>query len=58
MIKAFGSKSISEEIFGNKLEAVLEYVIENVTNDSFKLIDPGNSNNNLMDSLESWDNPI
>ena len=54
VIKAFGSKSISGNLW-EQLKAVLEYVIENVTNDSFKLIDPGNSNNNLMDSLESWD---
>ena len=55
---AFTFQDDSGEISGNlweQLEAVLEYVIENVTNDSFKLIDPGNSNNNLMDSLESWD---
>ena len=32
-----------------------KYLKENIAKDSFKLIDPGNSNNDVVSSMESWD---
>ncbi|WP_127136007.1 nucleotidyltransferase [Flagellimonas oceanensis] len=52
-IKAFDKEDISGNIW-EKLEKVMEYIKDNATKDGFKLIDPGNSNNDLMDTLESW----
>lgn len=34
------------------LKTVMEYIRDNVTKDGFKLTDPGNSNNNIMDTLD------
>src|SRR5690606_8653239 len=51
-IKAFDSKSITGSIW-EKLETVLEYIRDNVTKDSFTLKDPGNSSNDLADTLTS-----
>ncbi|QIE59289.1 nucleotidyltransferase [Rasiella rasia] len=53
-IKAFEKEDISGNLW-EKLEKVMEYIKDNVTEDGFKLIDPGNSNNDLMDTLESWE---
>lgn len=52
-IKAFDKKDISGNLW-EKLEKVMEYIKDNITEDGFKLIDPGNSNNDLMDTIESW----
>ncbi len=52
-IKAFDTEDISGNLW-EKLQQVMTYIKDNVTNDSFKLIDPGNSNNDLMDTLTSW----
>ncbi len=51
-IKAFDSKSITGSIW-DKLETVLEYIRDNVTKESFTLKDPGNSSNDLADTLTS-----
>jgi len=53
-IKAFDNENITGNLWEN-LKTVMEYIRDNVTTESFKLIDPGNSNNNLMDTLETWD---
>ncbi|WP_343796321.1 nucleotidyltransferase [Gaetbulibacter jejuensis] len=53
-IKAFDKESISGNLW-EKLEKVMEYIKDKVVEDGFKLIDPGNSNNDLMNTLESWE---
>ncbi|MCB0745285.1 MAG: nucleotidyltransferase, partial [Ignavibacteriae bacterium] len=53
-IKAFEKEDISGNLW-EKLEKVMEYIKDKVAEDGFKLIDPGNSNNDLMDTLESWE---
>lgn len=53
-IKAFDK----EDINGNqwdKLKSVMEYIRNNITEDNFTLKDPGNSNNDVADTLESWE---
>lgn len=53
-IKAFDAESITGNLW-EKLKKVMEYIRDNVTTEGFRLIDPGNSNNDLMDTLETWD---
>ncbi|WP_246054091.1 nucleotidyltransferase family protein [Antarcticibacterium flavum] len=53
-IKAFYKEDISGNIW-DKLKAVMEYIRDNVEKEDFKLIDPGNSNNNVIDTLEDWE---
>lgn len=53
-IKAFDNKDISGNLW-DKLEAVLGYIRDEVTKDAFTLKDPGNSNNDLIDTLTSFD---
>lgn len=53
-IKAFDNKTISGNIW-SKLESVLEYIRDEVTKDNFTLKDPGNSSNDLIDTLTSSD---
>ena len=53
-IKAFDNKDISGNLW-DKLETVLEYIRDEVTKDTFTLKDPGNSNNDLIDTLTSFD---
>lgn len=53
-IKAFDNKDISGNLW-DKLETVLEYIRDEVTKDAFTLKDPGNSNNDLIDTLTSFD---
>lgn len=49
-IKAFDKSTITGNLW-DKLKAVIEYIRDNVTNDSFTLKDPGNSSNDLADTL-------
>ena len=49
-IKAFDSKDINGNTW-DCLKTVLEYVRDEVTKDSFSLKDPGNSSNDLIDTL-------
>ncbi|ATA94866.1 MULTISPECIES: nucleotidyltransferase [Capnocytophaga] len=49
-IKAFDNVEITGDLW-NKLKSVMEYIRDNVTNDGFTLKDPGNSANNLVDTL-------
>jgi hypothetical protein len=53
-IKAFDKVEISGNIW-EKLKSVMEYIRDNITKDDFKLIDPGNSNNDIITSLESYE---
>ena len=49
-IKAFDNSTITGNLW-DKLKTVLEYIEDNVTNDGFTLKDPGNSSNDLADTL-------
>lgn len=49
-IKAFDNSTITGNLW-DKLKAVMEYIRNNVTNDGFTLKDPGNSTNDLADTL-------
>ncbi len=51
-IKAFDKLEVSGNVW-EMLKTVMEYIRDNVTKDGFKLVDPGNSNNNIMDTLDS-----
>lgn len=54
VIKAVEKCDVSGNIW-DKLKVVLEYIRDNVTTDGFTLQDPGNSSNNLMDTLEDFE---
>ncbi|WP_348825507.1 nucleotidyltransferase [Flavobacterium aestuarii] len=56
-IKAFDNKEITGNLW-NKLKAVLEYIRDEVTKDTFTLKDPGNSSNDLIDSLTEYEREI
>lgn len=49
-IKAFDKGNITGNLW-DKLKAVLEYIRDNITNSDFTLKDPGNSSNDLADTL-------
>lgn len=53
-IKAFDKAEVEGDLW-EKLKIVMTYIIENVNKDDFKLPDPGNSNNDVMDTLASTD---
>lgn len=53
-IKAFDKVDVTGDVW-NMLKTVMEYIRDNVTKDNFKLIDPGNSNNDVMSTLDSYD---
>ncbi len=53
-IKAFDKVDVTGDVW-NMLKTVMEYIRDNVTKDNFKLIDPGNSNNDVMSTLDSHD---
>lgn len=50
VIKAFDNKEITGNLW-SKLETVLQYIRDEVTGDSFTLKDPGNSSNDLIETL-------
>jgi len=52
-IKAFEKETIEGNLW-EKLKKVMEYIKDNVTKDGFALNDPGNSSNNLMDILDTY----
>jgi len=49
-IKAFDNNTITGNLW-DKLKVISEYIRDNVTKDGFTLTDPGNSSNNLADTL-------
>lgn len=51
-IKAFEKEDISGNLW-DKLKSVMEYIRDNVTKDNFTLKDPGNSNNDVANTLDS-----
>lgn len=53
-IKAFDSNEITGNLW-EKLKIVLEYIRDNVTNENFTLKDPGNSSNDLTDTLTTYE---
>lgn len=53
-IKAFDNNKISGNLW-EELKTVLEYIRVNVTIDSFTLKDPGNSSNDLSDTLTYYE---
>ena len=53
-LKAFDNQKITGGLW-DKLKAVLEYIRDNVTKDTFTLKDPGNSSNELADTLTSFE---
>ena len=53
-IKAFHKEDISGNLW-EKLKAVMTYIKNNVTQEGFTLKDPGNSGNNVIDTLESYE---
>jgi hypothetical protein len=53
-IKAFDKENILGNLWEN-LKAVMKYIQDNVTEDSFTLKDPGNSNNDVIETLEKWE---
>ncbi|WP_276499810.1 hypothetical protein [Pontibacter litorisediminis] len=53
-IKAFNNADVTGDLW-EKLKKVMEYIRDNVTTNNFKLTDPGNSNNNVIETLESWE---
>lgn len=57
VIKAVENETVSGNLW-EKLEVVLKYIRDNCTTEGFKLIDPGNSSNNLMDTLEEFEKTI
>ncbi|WP_293939849.1 nucleotidyltransferase [Sphingobacterium sp. UBA5996] len=53
VVKAFDKTSITGGLW-DKLKGVMTYVQENITKETFTLVDPGNSNNDVMESLDTW----
>lgn len=53
-LKTFDNEDVKGSLW-DKLKIVLEYIRDNVTIDGFKLTDPGNGSNDLMDTLESFE---
>lgn len=56
-IKAFDNKDVSGNLW-SKLETVLQYIRDEVTGESFTLKDPGNSSNDLIDTLTTSERQI
>ncbi len=54
VIKAFDKETINGNLW-DKLKQVMEYIQNNVTQDGFSLKDPGNSGNNVINTLESYE---
>ena len=52
VIKAY-ENAVPQGNLWEQLKNVLQYTIENITQDNFKLKDPGNSNNDLMATLDN-----
>ena len=53
-IKAFDKEDVSGDLW-EKLKSVMQYIQDNVTENGFTLKDPGNSNNDVIETLESWE---
>ncbi|GGZ56488.1 SMODS domain-containing nucleotidyltransferase [Mesonia mobilis] len=53
-IKAFDNVNVSGNIW-EQLKSVMEYIKDNIRTENFTLNDPGNSNNNVADTLDESD---
>lgn len=53
-IKAFDKVEVTGNLW-EKLKTVMEFIRDNVTKGDFKLKDPGNCNNDVIETLESWE---
>lgn len=53
VIKAFEKEDINGNLW-EKLKKVMEYIRDNIKKEEFTLKDPGNSGNNVMDTLDSF----
>lgn len=53
-IKAFAKEDITGNLW-DKLKKVMEYIRDNVAQEGFKLKDPGNSNNDVIQTLSEWE---
>lgn len=53
-IKAFKSKDLTGDLW-EKLKTVMEYISDSVILEDFALKDPGNSNNNVINTMDSFD---
>lgn len=53
VIKAFEKETINGNLW-EKLKKVMEYIRDNVEKEGFTLKDPGNSGNNVIDTLDSF----
>lgn len=56
-IKAFENTNTYGNLW-DKLKAVMEYIKDNVTRDNFTLKDPGNSGNNVINTLNSYERSL
>jgi len=56
-IKAFEKENISGNLW-DKLTLVMQYIQNNVVNESFTLTDPGNCNNNVIDTLDYFEREV
>lgn len=54
VIRAFDKVTITGNIW-DKLKSTLEYIRDNVTEDDFKLVDPGNSGNDVVNTLDQYE---
>lgn len=52
-IKAYESTSPTGNLW-EQFKTVLQYIVNNIESSTFKLLDPGNSNNDLMSTLDSY----
>lgn len=53
-IKAFAKENITGNLW-DKLKKVMEYIRDNVAQEGFTLKDPGNSNNDVIETLSEWE---
>lgn len=53
VIKAYGYTSPTGNLW-EQFKSVLQYVVDNIENDTFKLPDPGNGANDLINTLEPY----
>lgn len=53
-IKAFDKVQVTGN-FWDKLKTVMEFIRDNIKKEGFNLKDPGNSNNDIIATLESWE---
>src|SRR5699024_546635 len=50
-VKAFDNLDVTGNLW-DKMKSVMTYIEDNIVKDGFTLIDPGNSNNDVLESME------